>query len=568
MTEDLRRSGSTLEVPRIPLVGTGPESPVWDWETNSDVSGATNTWSWDLDPDFARPERSLPRVLAHPLALTVRIWFAARWVSLAWALPFVTITALVRAINLGGSPQRVDDEGTYVAQAYTVSRLGELSHYTYWYDHPPLGWIQMAAWDRLTGAFDRYDVEVLAQREFMVVASVVSAALLFVLARRLQMSRPAAAAAAAIFALSPLAVQYQRTVFLDNVATPWLLAALVLALAPRKQLAAFAGAAVCFAIAVLSKETYLLFLPCFGWLMWREADRGTRRYTVSLAGAIVAVLGLCYVLMATLKGELMPGSDRASLATGLYFQLLGRPSSGSVFDAGSDARATVGHWMLDPAVLVAGTVAAVLLLGSRRFAPLASAAVLALIVGLRPGYLPAPYVIGLLPFFAILIPGVVEVSIRAALASSSAVRRWLQVGVTGVAGVSAVVFTAPIWAAQAAGLIEADHDQPMRQAEDYVQANVSRDSRLIVDDAMWLELVEAGFERPKVVWFYKVDTDPDVSVMAPNGWRDYNWVISTNTVRDNIDNSPIVAQALSNSTMVASFGEGEQAVTVHRVRPE
>ena len=292
----------------------------------------------------------------------------------------------------------------------------------------------MAAWDRLTGAFDRYDIEVLAQREFMVVASVGSAALIFILARRLDMSRPAAAAAVAIFALSPLAVQYQRTVFLDNVATPWLLAALVLALTPKKQLAAFAGAAVCYAIAVLSKETYLLFLPCFGWLIWRAADRQTRRYTVSLAGAIVVVLGLCYLLMAVLKGELLPGPDRASLSTGIYFQLVGRQSSGSVLEAGSDARNTIGHWMLDPAILLAGVTAAVLLLGNFRFRPLASAVVLAAIVGLRPGYLPVPYVIGVIPLLAILIPAAVEVSIRAGLASSSTVRRWLQVGVTGVAG--------------------------------------------------------------------------------------------------------------------------------------
>jgi 4-amino-4-deoxy-L-arabinose transferase-like glycosyltransferase len=511
--------------------------------------------------EFLRPSRSGPK-------MRMREWFPARWRSLAWALPFVAITAVIRAINLGGSPQRVDDEGTYAAQAYTVSRLGELAHYTYWYDHPPLGWIQMAAWDRLTGAFDRYDTEVLAQREFMVVASVGAAALIFILTRRLAMSRLAAAAAVAIFALSPLAVQYQRTVFLDNVATPWLLAALVLALAPKKQLAAFAGAAVCYAIAVLSKETYLLFLPCFGWLMWRTAHRETRRYTVSLAGAIVVVLGLCYLLMAVLKGELLPGPDRASLTTGIYFQLIGRQSSGSVLDAGSDARNTIGHWMIDPAILLAGVMAAVLLLGHPRFRPLASAVVLAALVGLRPGYLPVPYVIGLIPFLAILIPAVVEVSIRAALASPSTVRRWVQTGATSVAGAVAVAVTAPIWAAQAAGLLEVDHDQPMRQAEDYVRANVNRDARLIVDDAMWLELVEAGFERPKVAWYHKVDTDPDVTVMAPNGWRDYDWVISTNSVRNDIDDSPIVAEALSNSTMVASFGVGEEAVTVHRVQPE
>ena len=125
-------------------------------------------------------------------------------------------------------------------------------------EKPPLG-------------FSRYNVAVLAGREFIVVAGVVAAAMLFILARRLRLSRPAAGAAVLILALSPLAVQYQRMVFLDNVATPWLLAAFVLALAPSRQLAAFAGAALCFSIAVLSKETDLLFLPFLGWQMWRMA---------------------------------------------------------------------------------------------------------------------------------------------------------------------------------------------------------------------------------------------------------------------------------------------------------
>ena len=58
--------------------------------------------------------------------------------------------------------------------------------------------------------------------------------------------------------------------------------------------------------------------------MWRMADRGTRRYTVSMAAAIVVVLGLCYVLMATLKGELIPGTNRVSLASGIGYQLFGR----------------------------------------------------------------------------------------------------------------------------------------------------------------------------------------------------------------------------------------------------
>jgi len=59
-----------------------------------------------------------------------------------------------------------------------------------------------------------------------------------------------------------------------------------------------------------------------------------------------------------------------------------------------------------------------------------------------------------------------------------------------------------------------------------------------------------------------------VAGMAPNGWRDYDYVISTNSIRKDYDGAPMVAQALTNSVVVASFGDDEEAVSVHRVHPE
>ena len=40
-----------------------------------------------------------------------------------------------------------------------------------------------------------------------------------------------------------------------------------------------------------------------------------------------------------------------------------------------------------------------------------------------------------------------------------------------------------------------------------------------------------GIPRNNVVWYYKVDTDPEVEGIAPNGWKDYDYVISTNSIR-------------------------------------
>ena len=44
------------------------------------------------------------------------------------------------------APTLVDDEGTYTAQAWAIEHWHTLAHYTYWYDHPPIGWLVIAAW--------------------------------------------------------------------------------------------------------------------------------------------------------------------------------------------------------------------------------------------------------------------------------------------------------------------------------------------------------------------------------------------------------------------------------------
>ena len=277
--------------------------------------------------------------------------------DLLWLLPVLLGGVIVNAINLGGSPQRIDDEGTYTAQAWSIAHLGELTHYTYWYDHPPLGWIQIAAYAGLTGAWDRYDVAVIAAREGMVVATAIAAVLLWMLVRRIGFARVTASAAAAIFLISPLSVQFHRQVYLDNIATMWLLAAFLLAMSRHKQLLGFIGAALTFGVAVLTKETYLLALPLLAWLMWRGADRSTRRYTLSVSAAALGLLGLGYVAFALVKGEVMPAEGRVSLWQGLTFQLASREGSGSLFDPDSLMSATVGMWWQLDAVLITTALA-------------------------------------------------------------------------------------------------------------------------------------------------------------------------------------------------------------------
>jgi 4-amino-4-deoxy-L-arabinose transferase-like glycosyltransferase len=482
--------------------------------------------------------------------------------TLAYLVPLVLLAAVALFLNIAGSPQRIDDEGTYTAQAYAVTAFGQLSHYTYFYDHPPLGWIQIAGYAQLTGAFARYAFAVFAAREAVVVASIISVVLLWFLARKLGLSRPASAAAGLIFALSPLAIQFHRTVYIDNIATPWLLAAFLLALSRRTQLASYAASAACFSVAVLSKETYLLALPFLIWMLLRSANPATRRYTLSVAGSVFVLIGSSYVLLAAVKGELFPGRDRVSLLGGVSFQLATRNGSGSPLDPNSlISKVFAQYWHLDPVLIILGALASMVGLFLVSVRPFAAMMVFLLLFMLRPGgYLPVPYVIMLIPFAALLIAAVTDRAV-AALRAGSRLKPlpWLAVAT------AALVTAVPLWTIQNRGFFLSDLDSPLVSAEKWVETNVAHDNRLIVDDSMWVDLERAGWARNNVVWYYKVDTDPAVKAQSPQGWKDSDYVITTNSMRTFPDGFPQVRKAIDNSIVVASFGSGIQQVDIRRI---
>ena len=467
-----------------------------------------------------------------------------------------------------GAPQRIDDEGTYVAQAWAVINFGELAHYTYWYDHPPLGWIQLAGYAQLTGAFARWDTAVMAGREAVLVAALLSTALLWLLGRRIGLSRSLATAAALLFALSPLALQFHRTVYLDNIATPWLLGALILAMSRKHQLAGFVGAAVMFGVAVLTKETYLLALPLLAFVMYRSAWPATRRYTLSVAATMLVLVGFGYILFAAVKGELVPGANRVSLVEGVAFQLSSRASSGSITDPDSLINRTFAMWwQLDPVFISASFAASVIALFIPKLRPYGLLILALAAFMFRPGsYLPVPYIIMLLPFAALVVAGVAGWALRNTRRVRLA-RRATALGILA-ALVVAVVVAVPLWTMQLRGFLLADLDRATVQAHEWVDQNVSRSSRLIVDDAMWVDLVRSGFDRDNVIWYYKLDTDDDVMNVSPNGWRDSDYIITTDSMRTFPEQFPQVNEALDNSEIVASFGSGPQSVDVRRIYPE
>ncbi|MFG2294940.1 ArnT family glycosyltransferase [Streptomyces sp. NPDC048603] len=486
---------------------------------------------------------------------------------------------LVQGWNITAFPPLSDDEGTYLAQAWAVQQGEGLAHYTYWYDHPPLGWIQVAGLTYLPSLFVPESMTVASMRFVMLLVSAVSAVLLYVLARRLWLPRWASGLAMGLFGLSPLSVVLQREIFLDNLAVMWMLLAFCLAASPSRHLWHHFASGLAAATAVLTKETMLVVLPALLVTMWRHSHRDTRKFAVTGAVTACALIGLSYPLYALLNAELFPGEGHVSLIGGITYQM-GREGSGFILDPGSGSHGVFQSWLYYDAVLPLGGLAgAVLLLltfrwsvTARALAGPALAAVILALVAMRPsGYLPAMYVIQALPFLALVLAGGAASITHAVLRRGPwriTYGRW---AVLAVLVATAAVYVVPRWYDGNRTALTVDANAPYRQAAAWLGTEVEapETTRVLLDDALWLDAVHAGFEPGLgAIWFYKADLDPAVTKTLPRGWRDIDYVVSSPTVRRDARDLPNVKAALEHSTPVAVFGSGEDRIEIRRTDRE
>jgi hypothetical protein len=497
-------------------------------------------------------------------------WLRNHKLDLAIVTLLLAVSGTVSGVNMAGYPQRFEDEGTYVSQAWAVKEKGDLAHYTYWYDHPPAGWIQIAGYLLFTNPLGRYGSAVTGGREFMLLLHLVTIVLLFALARRVGIGSVAAGLGLLTYGLSPLVVEFSRYVMLDNVALPWLLAAFLLALSPRRHLVTAIGAALCMAIAILSKETFLTLLPVLLYALWRNGDPRNRRYLLAAFGVVFVMISGLYILYAVLKKELFPGDGHVSLLGSLYWQLFGRESSGSILVTDSVSRGTLNYWLnIDRFLLLAGVITLPFAFIYRKLRVAAFALLISLALMLRNGYLPYPYVIVLLPFSALVFAGFLHNAVIAPLtARVSLIRRLISGAVAVLLTVVAVSFVAPDWQAKISVLTTVDQDESSREAVDWIAENVSRDNLLIVESVMWMDLVQHGFDQPKPVWLFKTETDPEVTKEI-GSWQGIDYVIlygPTVGATDFNNAFPTVSQAIVNAELVREFGRDNQKILIYKAR--
>jgi hypothetical protein len=135
--------------------------------------------------------------------------------------------------------------------------------------------------------------------------------------------------------------------------------------------------------------------------------------------------------------------------------------------------------------------------------------------------------------------------------------------------VTFVCYVVPHWYDGARTAVTTDANAPYKAASQWLATEVENPerTRVLVDDALWLDLVHHGY-RPGlgVIWFYKADLDPAVTKTMPRGWKDLDYVVASPTVRRDAADLPNVKAAMEHSAPVATFGTGPDRIEIRQIQ--
>jgi 4-amino-4-deoxy-L-arabinose transferase-like glycosyltransferase len=498
------------------------------------------------------------------------------WVAL---LTVVLITSTVmHAVNMFSFPHYEVDEGTYMGSAWSMFEHGKLSYYTYTYDHPLLGWLQIGAWSELLGGFLAFGSSINTGRSLMLVVAVLSSLMIFLIIRRATGRNMAAFAAALIYSWSPVGVSLHRQVWLDNLATLWLLIAFyaLITAKEKESLGHIIVSAVAFGLAYWTKEIFVIFLPGFLYLVFATAHPVHRRFAFVLWGAVSATAVSFFVLMAVLKDELLPpgvlwSSPRPHVS--MIETYLFQASRGSAVPPGPFDEFFKQWAMSDPVLVGGGSVVVLLgLLFWQRDKSLFAVSILSLtfiLFNARGGVVLFHYVIPLLALLAVglgLFLGFLSNLAfgRRLLGSVFVLALLAGMAVLGVKGVEAN-----------AENLEADSTSVQLTAARWVADNLPEDSVLIMDSYAWVELRDPSWTGEKVFrnahYYWPAQLDPAIRKrFLHNDWHNIDYFLISASTAENIAADspapmPLMKEALSHSEMMRSFKNDHYGVEIYRV---
>jgi hypothetical protein len=478
------------------------------------------------------------------------------------------VVGYVHARGMFGWPGLVNyDEGVYMQQAWSVAYEHRMMPGTYTYDHPYGDWTQIAAVIRPTGLLFHNATAVAAGRQVMLLQHLVSSVFLYLLARRMKLLEPFAGLAVLLFSLSPLALMYQRLVFIDNGALMWLIIAYWCLMSPGRSAAAAKWAGLALGFSFMCKETFTIPGLMLAVALFDYRKQGVRFARAlcffAYAGGTVVILWGVYALA---KSELIPGKGHVSLIGTVEYQLVHRAGTGSLLDPSSGTyHAAMGWLHQDPVILGGGLAAAIACLLMKRVRAVALALLIQVAMMCRNGYLPYAYATALFPFAALCLAAVADRVWGGVFALGKRRKhRWLRLAIQGtlrpaymLVAAAACLVLAYGWQPQLAVAMDAKPNIASELAANYLESHASKEAKIVTNDDTFTDLAIRGFHP---ISEFKPDNDPAVAAELPQGWRSINYlVLGPNDTVANLRSLGlrIVAEARVHAVKVKSFQGGD-----------
>jgi 4-amino-4-deoxy-L-arabinose transferase-like glycosyltransferase len=501
-----------------------------------------------------------------------------------WIEAFIVITGLLAALaahayNMFYYPQYGLDEGTYMSSAWAILH-GEITPYAYGYGHPPLAWIQIAAWVQMTGGLFTFGNAINSGRVLMLVYATGSALLVYLIIRRLLGSRGIALLTMVLFSLSPLSITFQRQVLLDNVATFWLLLSLYFLVIGNSRLLFIALSAISYGLSLLSKEVLLLYFPVMIYAVWLHTTRFQRLFALIAFIYSVSALGSTFILMAILKGELLPTGwfpwdqhQHLSLLSTYIGQVQRGQSQGSIL-VSFQAWTGVDYFFIMASI---ATTFINLIAGwwNRKYLLLSLFAISYSILFIRNGVTFPFYIIPLLPFCAINIALVINLIYRW-------LGKFLRLQLLSFLFIFLFLAGTLVYDAQHSQTIfSLNLTSPQTRALAWIHNNIPHNAVVVINSYYFADLHQSGGDGvgdgaiyPYAHIYWNVAFDPEIhDTLLKGDWNHIDYIVTDTPMLYDIQTlggaMQIVNIAFQHSSLLADFrvykNDLQNAIRIYKV---
>ncbi len=489
----------------------------------------------------------------------------------------LAISALAHGVNMFNFPYYENDEGVYMSQAWSLVTMGKLAPYTYWYDHAPFGWMMISLWTILTGGFFTFGYSINTGRVFMLVVHLISCVLLYYIAKKQTSSRLAGLATILFFSLSPLGIYFQRRVLLDNTMIMWALVSLLFLLHYNNRLSYMLYSAIALALAVLTKENAIFFIPLYFYIVFSTSHKKHRNFVVTQWLLIIFSIISLYFVYSFLKGEFFPAFtflggnvDHVSLLETLRYQASRK--GGSIFDTQNSLFwQYMRTWAKEDSLLIYGGVIATfvsLAIGVRnknaRIVSLLSLSMLFFLM--RGGVVIEFYIIPLIPLFSLNISYTL-------FAISKFISYHLKVEsvyhalfATITICFSLLLFVKTGSVKGNLNLFTSNQTKPQKDAVEWIKKYRSTDEIIIIDNYAYLDLREdPEHAYNNADWYWKVDADKDIfEKKLHNNPDNIDYIAATPQMEFDVKTNGLamVGKVLGTSRPVTQFYNDGWGVTI------